>query len=91
MPVGVRVAVCDLRCQGQTLVDSYYLLLRADRRYVLSEVYLTLESGEIETSAETEAEWDREASYMRKILEYCHRKDIVVFINGVPAAKDPDA
>ena len=69
---------CDLRSKGQSTEESYFLLKRADRRYDLLYVYLTVDAGWVSVHDEENGEYicgkDREciADRGRTISEKNH-------------------
>ncbi len=85
---------CDLRSKGQSLEESYFLLKRADRRYALLYVYLTVDSEEVnvndkeneDRSAEKTENMlqGREAQYLGKIIAYCRDREIELIFHAPP-------
>lgn len=74
---------CDLRSKGQSLEESYFLLKRADRRYALLYVHLTVDSEKVNVN-DRESE-DRSAENLRKIIAYCRDREIELILHAPTA------
>ncbi len=85
---------CDLRSKGQSLEESYFLLKRADRRYDLLYVYLTVDAGWVSVHDEENGGTSvvktgnvlqtEEEQYLRKIIAYCGDRGIELILHAPP-------